>query len=243
MEVQKRDSTQQRVTLINTLVDEIKKESEMARYQAMTARFNVQFSWDEFLTIFTHSANYILVRRGVRAGFMVDSNNHHTIEQLWLYMSYNNAFGGDLNKGLMLQGSIGVGKSLLMESFVYMQNRLAHRVKTPNGERFKGAQFLYATEIADKIKSAEGGVRSLTKLTIAIDDIGREPKSVMYFGNITNPIAELIAARADSAVITHGTTNYNLATLSSDGFYGPMVGDRIRSMFNFITVEGKSRRR
>lgn len=242
MEVQKRDLIQQRATSINGIADEIKQEAERARCQAMTSRFNVRLSWEEFLLLFTQSANCVLRKRGRKAEFVVDSINQHAIEQLWLYMSYDNSFSGDLDKGIMLQGSIGVGKSLLLESYAYLQNRLAHRVKAPNGESFKGIQFIHANELADCIKSAESGARSFAKPTLIIDDIGREPKSVMNFGNVCNPIAELIAARADSAVITHATSNYNLATLSSDGFYGPMVGDRIRAMFNFITVDGKSRR-
>lgn len=242
MEIQEEDLIHQKATLINYVSDEIKKESARARCQAMTARFNVNLSWDEFLQLFTDSANYTLQKRGCKAQFMVDSNNHHTVEQLWLYMSYNSAFEGNLNKGLMLQGSIGVGKSLLMESYAYLQNRLAHRVKAPNGEAFKGVLFIHATEVADRIKSAEYGIKSYVKQALMIDDIGREPKQIMDFGNVTNPIAELIAARADTAVITHGTTNYNLTSLSSDAFYGAMIGDRIRAMFNFITVGGTSRR-
>ena len=242
MEVQKEDLIHQRATSINRLSDEIKKETERARCQAMTARFNVKLCWEEFLTLFTDSANYVLQNRGLRGGFMVDNNNRYIIEQLWLYMSYNEAFEGDLHKGLMLQGAVGVGKSLLMESYMFLQNRLAHRVRAPNGERFKGVQFIHASEIAERIKSADNGVRSLSKQTLIIDDIGRESKQVMDFGNVTCPMAELIAARADSAVITHGTTNYNLTSLSSDALYGPMIGDRIRAMFNFMTVGGTSRR-
>lgn len=242
MAFQEKDLIQQRETSINLLADEIKQEAERARCHAMTSRFNIKLSWEEFLLLFTQSANCILLKRGINAEFTIDSSNYYIIEQLWLYMSYNHAFSGDLHKGLMLQGAIGVGKSLLMESYAYLQNKLAHRVKSPNGDRFKGVQFIHANELADRIKSAECGARSFAKPTLIVDDMGREPKSVMNFGNVCNPIAELIAARADRAVITHATSNYSLATLSSDGFYGPMVGDRIRAMFNFITVDGKSRR-
>jgi hypothetical protein len=42
--------------------------------------------------------------------------------------------------------------------------------------------------------------------------------------------------------ITHATSNFTLKTLSSDEFYGGMIGDRLKTMFNFITMQGESRR-
>ncbi len=243
MEIQKEDLILRRETLIKHIIGEMKKEAEDAWCQNLTARFRVGLSWEEFLILFSESANYILRKRGCSRTFEVDEVNRPIIEQLWLYVGYNPAFKGDLNKGLMMQGSIGVGKSLLMESFAFLQNRLAHRTKAENGESYKGTQFIHSTELAERFKSAERGVRSFSKCTLVIDEFGREPKSVMDYGNVMNPMAELISVRADSAVITHGTTNYKLERLASDEFYGEMIGDRMRSMFNFITLGGKSRRR
>ncbi|MFR9554326.1 MAG: hypothetical protein SNH35_08820, partial [Rikenellaceae bacterium] len=58
-----------------------------------------------------------------------------------------------------------------------------------------------------------------------------------------NPLSELIFARADKAVVTHGTTNLLLETLASKEYYGAMIGDRLRAMFNFIVLDGGSRRK
>jgi len=56
------------------------------------------------------------------------------------------------------------------------------------------------------------------------------------------PVSELLSLRSDVGTTTHGTTNFTLETLSSEDFYGAMIGDRLRMMFNFITMKGESRR-
>lgn len=76
-----------------------------------------------------------------------------------------------------------------------------------------------------------------------LDEFGRESKTVQDFGNILRPISELLSIRSDNGSLTHGTTNFTLETLSSDNFYGGMIGDRLKMMFNFITIRGESRRK
>ena len=102
----------------------------------------------------------------------------------------------------------------------------------------------YHSEIAEKMKNFASTSRGvdITKCPLAIDEIGREAKEVMDFRNVTCPIAELISARADKPIITHGTTNFSFRELTHEDNYGEMIGDRMRAMFNFIKLSGKSRR-
>jgi hypothetical protein len=62
------------------------------------------------------------------------------------------------------------------------------------------------------------------------------------YGNISRPISELLSLRSDAGTLTLGTTNFTLETLSSEEFYGAMIGDRLKMMFNCITLQGESRR-
>lgn len=78
--------------------------------------------------------------------------------------------------------------------------------------------------------------------SLIIDEFGRESKTVQDYGNVSRPISELLSLRSDVGVVTHSTTNFTFATLSSDEFYGGMIGDRLKVMFNFITLNGESRR-
>ena len=160
-------------------------------------------------------------------------------------MAYDSRFNGNLDKGILLQGNVGVGKTLLLESFVYMQNTLRPHNKIDKDRPYQYTTFIHSTQIAEKMKGfdSEGRSVDITKCPLAIDEIGREAKEVLDFGNVTCPMAELISARADKPIITHGTTNFSFRELTHEDNYGEMIGDRMRSMFNFIKLSGKSRRR
>ena len=244
MEIQKEDLIRRRETLIKHIIGEMKKDADDASCQNLTARFRIWLSWEEFLAIFTQCANYILRKRGLKTEFVIDEINKPVIIQLWFYLIYDNRFEGNLDKGILLHGDVGVGKTLLLESFVYLQNRLWNYHKTDDGRRYQRATFIHSTEIAGRMKSFESTRTDvdITKCPLAIDEIGREPREVLDYGNVTCPMAELVSARADKAIITHGTTNFSFKTLFSEDNYGEMIGDRMRSMFNFISLKGDSRR-
>ena len=72
--------------------------------------------------------------------------------------------------------------------------------------------------------------------------LGHESKTVLDYGNLIRPISELLRLRCDFGTLTHGTSNFDLKTLSSEEFYGKMIGDHLKTMFNFITLPGESRR-
>ena len=238
-QIQQQDEgqTTQRATLISGLIDEMKKEGDTARVQNMMGRFNAKTSWEEFLQLFSESANSILKKRGCSWSFVVDDNNRPVLYQIWLYMSYNREFRGYLHKGLMLQGSYGCGKSLLMESYAHLQNWMIRKFSM----RFGMITYINSFELVNRLKTED--LKLYSKRPLVIDEFGREPKQMMDYGNITTPMIDLLCARADTATITHATTNFKLERLATPEYYGAMVGDRLRAMFNFITLDGESRRR
>ncbi|MFR9527688.1 MAG: hypothetical protein SNI45_06410, partial [Rikenellaceae bacterium] len=193
--------------------------------------------WEEFVQLFTVSANATLKKRGCTWDLMIDSGNTPTLQQIHLYLTYNREFRGDLHKGLMLQGAIGCGKSLLMESYAHLQNWMIRKFSM----RYGVAAFINSLELVNRLKTDD--VKMYANRPLIIDEFGREPKQMMHYGNVSTPMIDLLCARADRAVITHGTTNFRLETLASDEYYGAMVGDRLRAMFNFVTLSGESRRR
>ena len=95
-------------------------------------------------------------------------------------------------------------------------------------------------ELQEQIRKQS--VSMFVRRPLIIDEFGRESKRIQDYGNIIRPISELLSLRSDAGTLTHGTTNFILNTLSSDEFYGGMIGDRLKTMFNFITVPGESRR-
>lgn len=193
--------------------------------------------YSDFQELYVAFGTYCLLSRNKSASFIIDSNNEPTIEQLFYYATHNPLFNGDLNKGIMLQGKSGCGKTIILETYSLIHNHIAGK----SGLKFPLLTFIKSMELQERI------IRESTKpfllRPIIIDEFGREPKTVQHFGNILRPVSELLSERSDTGTITHGTTNFTFQTLSSDDFYGGMIGDRLKTMFNFITLKGDSRRK
>lgn len=133
----------------------------------------------------------------------------------------------DLNKGILLIGPVGSGKTSIMNIL---------------------RQFLFREEYY-LIKSArdiafeyqKDGVEIIQKYgkqhnTLCIDDLGVENNSKFY-GNECNTIAEILLQRYELLtnfnIKTHTTTNLNADELEE--LYGNRVRSRLRSMFNLIS--------
>lgn len=123
----------------------------------------------------------------------------------------------------MLQGKFGCGKTVVMETFSTIHNHIVNRFEVQRPLINQTLQYFVLRPLI-------------------IDEFGREPKTIQDFGNILRPISELLSLRSDNGSITHGTTNFVLKTLGNNDNYGGMIGDRLKMMFNFITMEGDSRR-
>lgn len=183
----------------------------------------------EFGTICLHSRNQT-------KDFVIDKNNEPMIEQLYCYITNNSAFSGDLNKGIMLQGKYGCGKTILLEAYSLLHNHIVMKFA------WKHPLLLFIKSVELQEQVIKQSASAFARRPLIIDEFGRESKTVQDYGNVSRPISELLSLRSDVGVVTHGTTNFTFATLSSDEFYGGMIGDRLKVMFNFITLNGESRR-
>ncbi|KAA6329961.1 hypothetical protein EZS27_021286 [termite gut metagenome] len=200
-------------------------------------RFPFPFSYDEYRQMLTGSANIILEKRRERNTFIVDDKNEPVIKQLFLYLRMDDSFSGDIWKGIMLVGKYGSGKTLIMQAMSEMYNTviLSLHIQRPL------LTFIKSSELLNVLK--EKPVKTFSKLPLIIDELGREPKQIMDFGNLRSPMIELLCERYDTGAWTHGVSNFTLETLSSENQYGRMTGDRLKSMFNFIELKGESRRK
>lgn len=158
------------------------------------------------------------------------------------YFSRDDAFtdrGFDLNKGLLVVGPIGTGKS---EAFNVFR------------EMFRGSQngFFKVISCRHLIRDyTEKGAKVLneygreSKSTVYFDDLGLEEVNVKMFGNSANVMSEILIDRYDSFK-TKGVLTYASSNLTPSQFekvYGARMRDRMKEMFNLITVKGKSFRR
>lgn len=204
-------------------------------------------------------------------GFVVDKHNEHIINCLAMWLAHDEALKTiepeyRFSRGFMLRGSIGSGKTILAKifkktidefSFFCLHNEHGYcfreLVKShPDSDRkLKTFEIKSSNEIAEAYSrdsfeifydNYEGKthLKHLATIPLLIDDIGSEP-IYSHYGNSANIIAELLIRRYDRGRLTFATSNLTVSDLEK--LYGPRVFDRMREMFNDITLQGESRRK
>ena len=154
-----------------------------------------------------------LAQRNQDRNFVIDKYNEPVIKQLYLYVTGNFSFTGDLTKGLLLQGKYGCGKTVLLETYSLLHNHIVRKLNL----NYPVLRFIKSVQLQEQIK--EQSMEMFVKRPLIIDEFGRESKTVMDYGNISRPISELLSLRSDVGTITHATSNFTFKTLSSDEFY------------------------
>jgi len=202
----------------------------------LNRRLPLPLAYSDFRELFRSFGTICLHNRNQNRNFIIDNDNEAMIEQLYLYAIGNSSFNGNLSKGFMLQGKYGCGKTLIFETYSLLHNHIVRKFSL----NYPLFTFVKSVELQEQIVKQSPSI--FAKRPLIIDEFGRESKMVMDYGNVSRPISELLSLRSDVGAVTHGTTNFTLATLSSDEFYGGMIGDRLKVMFNFITLKGESRR-
>jgi DNA replication protein DnaC len=137
-------------------------------------------------------------------------------------------YGIDLDKGILLNGPVGCGKTslmTLMRSFAYPDYNYI----------IKSTREIASEFNQDGYSIIQKYGKSHQKI-YCFDDLGVE-NNMKYYGNECNTIAEILLQRYDQQImegtVTHATTNLNAQELEE--LYGNRVRSRLRSMFNLIS--------
>ncbi len=189
-----------------------------------------------FLRMLKKYSVIVSKRMGKDIEFAIDDYNSEVINQLWLYITNDPMFNGDLQKGLFISGNIGTGKTLLMLTFLEVMKKATGR----------GYESVFPESIHQVFKAR--GLAYFKQRPMLFDDVTREPERVEgYWGE--NPIRQLIMHRyrfpsqnyatANVQIFSNGKIKHDNAIIKR---YGAMVFDRMREMFNFLELTGKSRR-
>ena len=138
----------------------------------------------------------------------------------------------DLQKGILLTGPIGCGKTSLMNLMRYLApNPYKFTLKPCREISFEFIQDGYSVIH----KYAKGKLYETNPKTICFDDLGLE-NNLKYFGNECNVMAEILLSRYDLLIAkniqTHSTTNLSATEIEAQ--YGNRVRSRMRAMFNLI---------
>lgn len=144
-------------------------------------------------------------------------------------------YGINLNKGILLSGPVGCGKTSLMSLMKYL---------TPTEYKFfvkpcRDISFEFIQDGYQIIhKYSKGKLYEFEPKTICFDDLGTE-NNLKYFGNECNVMAEILLSRYDifttKKIQTHITTNLSASEI--ENIYGNRVRSRLREMVNLIAFE------
>lgn len=141
----------------------------------------------------------------------------------------------NLNKGIMLSGPVGCGKTSLMNIMKHL---------TPIEHKFsvkpcRDISFEFIQDGYEIIHKYSKGRQYLSEAkTICFDDLGTE-NNLKYFGNQCNVMAEILLSRYDlftsKKLQTHITTNLSASEIEQT--YGNRVRSRLRQMINLIAYD------
>jgi DNA replication protein DnaC len=144
----------------------------------------------------------------------------------------------DLNKGILLSGPIGCGKTSIMHLIRLFASPLSeYKIKT-----CRELSFEFAKNGFDAINKYTLKQANQSRLTgYCFDDLGAE-QQIKHFGNDCNVMAEVLISRYEQFVennsITHLTSNLSASEIEM--LYGNRLRSRMRNMFNLISFNMNS---
>lgn len=203
-----------------------------------------------------HSNGIMEIARQYEPKFKLNDHNKTVLRLFLLYFTGNPNFitelkeqrgvEGNLDKGIMLIGGVGTGKSLMFKIFrkytrdVINTNSFLDRsaIDIIDSVNVNGVKVLeeYNHNIVDKIARP---------IRCYVDDIASKNELVNNYGTPINVIEQLLSIRynifARYGTLTHVSSNKFPAEMKE--LYDTRIIDRMKEMFNIIELGGKSFRK
>lgn len=187
-----------------------------------------------------------LERKGIElygSHFKILESDYPIVYKLIAYFLKDEAtcfqYNISLNKGILLSGPIGSGKTSLISLMKYL---------TPAEHKFfvkpcRDISFEFIQDGYQIIhKYSKGKLYESEPKTICFDDLGTE-NNLKYYGNECNVMAEILLSRYDiytaKKIQTHITTNLSASEIETH--YGNRVRSRLREICNLIAFDNKTK--
>lgn len=231
--------------------DELKKETLRLREEQNRKRLTQSTTYDIVRSLMLHRSEVKFEGK-----FKLDEKNSFIFDLLCRYFGHDGEFiplaksigieNPTLEKGILLAGSFGAGKTWFMQLF-QMNQRQVFSVKNCKliAEEYMtiGEEGMEQYTIITKNAADDPSVFYQKYSGLCLDDIGTEEIKTHY-GNKKNVIGDLIENRYTkkaTGIYLHGTTNLTAEQLKE--FYGNRITSRMREIFNFIELKGSDRRK
>ncbi len=163
----------------------------------------------------------------VHPGWVIDDENREAVTTCAAWFAREPRPGLDLNKGLLLAGNVGTGKTFLLRII---------REAIVAGYGFPAR---FEIEPCSKVAAAfaKHGARALETWKygskVAFDDLGTEV-AASHFGKPREVMEEVITARYDSGMWSHFTTNLTPEEIAAK--YSTRVASRLWHMCNIVLL-------
>lgn len=152
--------------------------------------------------------------------------------------------------GLMMMGEVGTGKTTMLKAVCDTINLLCESAQendgrycpTLSGMYSKPISIVKAKQIVETKNNDEQRYKMMNKVDLlAIDELGVESVESKSYGNVSEPLIDLLSERYDRQLCTIITTNLNLASIGER--YGDRVLDMFNEMFRIISFKNESYRK
>lgn len=139
--------------------------------------------------------------------------------------------------GVMFSGICGNGKTTLICAFQSVLNYMRDKGLFDENT---GISIIDAKEIAHFAKDMKQFSGLRTREMLAIEDMGREPLEMLDYGNVLNPVIDLLEYRYNQQLFTVITTNLTPKEIREK--YGNRIADRFNEMFDRIIFSNSTYR-
>ena len=161
----------------------------------------------------------------------------------WSLLDYTGKL--DPDRGLLLWGDIGTGKSTLLK-IIREYCRIVRPCENHMPYSFRITNVIdICAQFSDE--SRDGGYYAIqtyiTSRGQAFDELGSETTPTSRWGNYENVMQYILQRRYDirDESFTHATTNLSLEQIAE--VYSDRIYDRCKEMFNFVEIHGKTFRK
>lgn len=204
------------------------KEDAVKRFQELTERCTAKYMF----RLMKWTSENKLGRK-----LEVNENNKHLITTLCYFLSRDKKFetelGFSFNKGLLIRGISGLGKT--------------HLVRCLEENELNPIRILSMIEITDEIKmQGEYEVSMQNNKVVYLDDVGTEEPVVNHYGTkvtFFKNYIELVYLKSHNKIFSNLMISTNNSFSEIEEKYGFRVRSRMKEMFNVIDVKGHDMRK